>query len=140
VARVILVFTLLALFGGCSPQYRYKFLDKEAAKNIPADSLKWNYQQGKLSDLPVMDRHGNVVRLAVDRDTYLYVRTTEKVEHYFEMPSIVVEDHGEGLLGSSTMWRGIDARQHAERSIFIREIEVVEIQSRHPAYSRIQTK
>lgn len=134
---LLCICSLLSL-SSCTPLYRYRFIDAASVKGIPADSLKWNYKDGQLTDLPLLDSHGEVVRLAVDKYTYLYVRTIEGVEHYFEMPSLVVEDHGDGLLGSNTLWRGIDARQRAERSVYVREISTAEIHSRHPAFARIK--
>jgi hypothetical protein len=135
--RLTTAITLLLLVSGCSPLYRFGFIDKESAKGIPADSLRWNYIDGKLVDLPVLDSKGNVVRLAVDRNTYLHVRTTENDEYYMEMLSVMIEDKGDGLLGSNTIWRGYDARQGALRSVLVREVVKAEVHSRHPAYRRI---
>jgi hypothetical protein len=131
---------LLLTFGGCSKIYIYQLIVPSEVKNIPADSLKWSYADGIITEVVVRNNDGEIVRLKVDDRTIFRVITTEKEEHNFLLRSLKVEDRGEGLLGSNTTWRGYDTRQGAERSVMVREVVTADIWSRIPAYSRIQIK
>src|SRR5687768_13972645 len=108
--RTLLILCLLFI-AGCSPHYTYHFVEPDDANGIPSDSLKWKYVGGVVTEITVRAKNGEVMRLSIDEETILYVLTTEKDVLHFRFPTITVEDRGQGLLGSNTVWRGYDNRQ-----------------------------
>lgn len=133
----VVVLFLLLLVAGCSPHYTYYFLDEEHARDIPADSLKWRYSNDLVTEITVRSKDGEIMRLAIDASTVLYVRTTENDVLHFRFPTIKVEDKSEGLLGMNAVWTGYDNRQGAERTVFVREVAEAKIWSMHPAHARV---
>ncbi len=135
--RSILLCSLLLVAAGCSTIYKYQLVAPSEAKGIHPDSLKWSYSNGLITEIAVRNDNDEVLRLPVDQRTLLYISTTAREEHHFRMQSIVIDDKGDGLLGSTTSWRGYDTRQGAERTVALREVAEVKIWSRFPASRRI---
>jgi hypothetical protein len=131
---------ILLLLGGCSRVFIYDLATPSNSRNIPADSLKWKYDAGVLSEIVVRNSNDEVMRLRVTPGTTLDVVTTENIEHNFDLQSLVVQDNGEGLLGSNTAWRGYDQKQGAQRTVLVREIATIKVWSMIPAYARINVK
>jgi hypothetical protein len=131
---------ILLLLSGCSKVYTYDLATPSNSIDIPRDSLKWEYDAGVLTEIVVRNTNDEVMRLRVTPGTTLDVVTTENIEHRFDLHSLVVQDNGEGLLGSNTAWRGYDQRQGAERTVMVREIATIKVWSNIPAYARINVK
>jgi hypothetical protein len=138
--RSLSLLTLILVLNGCGSRFTYELVTASRVREVSPDSLKWTYTNGLVTEIAVRDEHGDLLRLPVDPETQLHVTTTERDEHYFRLQSIVVEDKGEGLLGSTTSWRGYDTRQGVERSVMIREVTSIKVLSRIMANRRISTK
>lgn len=138
--RRIILFPILLLLAGCSYPRTYHLVTPSEVKGIPADSLKWSYSNGVVTEIAVRTDKDEIMRLPVDEETQLQVITTEREEHFFRLKSIVVDDKGDGLLGATTSWRGYDTRQGAERSVMIREVAEMKVRSRTLPSRRILAK
>lgn len=139
--RIAAIASMLLLLGSCQKIYTYRIVSPAQVKNIPADSLKWQYSAGIVTSIPVQPIDDErIMRLAVDESTQLVLKTTERDEYRLQLRSVVVEDKGDGLLGATTSWRGYDLRQHALRSVMIREVTDMKVWATSPAVERISPK
>lgn len=120
---------------GCMPQYRYELARPSEYRGQLADSLRWEYSGDVITGVWVRN-NGEVQRLGVGPKTILEVRTTSNELYRFYLQSIEVQDNGEGVVGATTVWRGYDTRQHAKRSVLLREVDHIEIVSDRPAVPR----
>lgn len=128
---------LLLLLISCAKQYSYELLKPEGMQGLHPDSLRWKYAGAKIMEIPVMASDGRAYWLKVDPGTKLELTTTDNEMFRFYIESIRVEDQGEGPLGATTAWRGYDTRQHAERSVMLREVTDIRVISGTPATTLI---
>jgi hypothetical protein len=121
--------------SACATKYQYNLALTSEHRAVMADSLKWAYTDGLVSGVWVVS-NGQPAWLRVTPKTILTVRTTAGETYRFYLQTITADESGDGLLGATISWTGYDTRQHARRTVLLREVTMVEISSDLPAELR----
>lgn len=125
---------LLLLLAGCQRTYTYEFpKDPQRSYRPVEDLLRWRYEGSTVVNVPVRDEQGRLARLAVTPKTKLEVKTIYGDLHRFQLQTVVVDKDAEGIFGMNAKWTGLDMLQHANRTVFAKEIESLKILSSEQA-------
>jgi len=131
------IIALLALTS-CQPAYYYHFPNEKELHAIKADSVKWRYSGKTIVQVPVSDSKGTLHWLDVNDKTKVVIKTVMGEEYRFYLRSIETSENGENLFGSGSQWTGYDVREHVKRTVAVKDIGDITVQSEAPAGAEIR--
>ncbi len=111
---------------GCQTVYNYRLPSESEKKRNPPDSTKWIYDGGQVVCIPVVDDNGAFYKLPITPKTKIEIKDIYGTTYRFYLQSIRVDDNDMSL-GGGKRWTGYELLNHAQATIAVIDIAVVNI-------------
>ena len=123
----IVLFLVLSL-SSCQHLYYYSLPDAEVKKRFPPEQMKWEYTDNQVTKITVIGDDNKLYRLDVTPKTKIEATTVYGEVYTFYLQKIKVED-ADAIIGAGSSWTGYELHDHAERTIYTRDIKTLRILS-----------